>query len=470
MTPGSRNHYYLARVSIILISVALITGTVGCAGGESYTLTITSTSGGSVAEPGEGTFTYDAGAVVNLVAAVEETDPAYDFVGWTGDVDTIANVNAATTTITMNDNYTINANFAVGIPVQDWYDLDAIRNDLAKSYCLMNDLDSTTAGYMELASPTANGGKGWQPIGTEDDWFTGTFDGQEYEICELFINRPDEIFIGLFAAVDEEGVVENTGVVDAIVTGYWGIGSLAGGNLGNVANCYATGNVTGYAYVGGLISSNGGTVSYCYSIGSVTGTGTLEYLGSTVGGLVAANSYGTVNHSYFAGDVTGANHTVGGLVGLNEIGSVTHSYATGSTTGSDAVGGLVGLNAGNVSESYSIGSVTGNGSVGGLVGRNVRNVTNCYSTGSVAGDDDVGGLVGRGRYDNVGNSFWDTQTSGQATSAGGVGKNTTEMQDITTFSYAIWNIIIVANPDARNLSCIWNIVDDETYPFLSWQS
>jgi len=43
------------------------------------------------------------------------------------------------------------------------------------------------------------------------------------------------------------------------------------------------------------------------------------------------------------------------------------------------------------------------------------------------------------------------------------------MKNITTFSGASWNIISVVNPGTRNLSYIWNIVDNVTYPFLSWQ-
>jgi len=70
---------------------------------------------------------------------------------------------------------------------------------------------------------------------------------------------------------------------------------------------------------------------------------------------------------------------------------------------------------------------------------------------------------------SVSDSFWDTQTSGQATSDGGTGKTTAEMQDIATFSGADWNIIAVANPSTRNSSYTWNIVDTQTYPFLSWE-
>ena len=137
--------------------------------------------------------------------------------------------------------------------------------------------------------------------------------------------------------------------------------------------------------------------------------------------------------------------------------------------GEKGVGGLVGDNGGAVSNSYSIGNVIGNGWIGGLIGWNYGTVNNSYSTGSVNGVYDVSGLVG---YNDgtVSDSFWNVETSGQATSAGGIGKTTIQMQDITTFSGATWDIIAVANPSTRNPSYIWNIVDDETYPFLSWES
>ena len=73
-----------------------------------YALNITSTEGGNVTEPGEGTFTYYEGTVVDLLAVA---DTGYRFVNWTGDVGTMANANAADTTITINGNYTIQANF-----------------------------------------------------------------------------------------------------------------------------------------------------------------------------------------------------------------------------------------------------------------------------------------------------------------------------------------------------------------------
>jgi len=42
------------------------------------------------------------------------------------------------------------------------------------------------------------------------------------------------------------------------------------------------------------------------------------------------------------------------------------------------------------------------------------------------------------------------------------------MKNITTFSGAAWNIITVALNET-NPAYIWNIVNNITYPFLSWQ-
>ena len=413
----------------------------------SYDLTTDSTDGGEVTIPGEGTFPYDCGTMFDLVAT---PDAYYGFVKWTGDVDAIADVYAASTTITIKGDYSITANFSLfaggngtaenPYRIADWYHLDNVRNYLSSHFIVINDLDSNSVGYTELASATASEGKGWQPIGTTavNDTFFGSFDGQGYEICDLFIDRPDEPDVGLFGVVYEGGAIENVCVV-------------------------ANGNVTGNGDVGVLVGKNAGTVSNSYCTGNVTGN-------LNVGGLVGWNFGGTVTDTYSTGSVTGLDN-VGGLVGWN-TGTMSNSYATGSVTGNTSVGGLAGKNAGTVSNSYATGNVTGDDNIGGLVGKNDKTgtVSNSYSTGSVTGNTHVGGLVGKNdKTGTVSNSFWDTETSGQATSDGGTGKTTAQMKDISTFSGVGWDIVDVDNADDRNTDCIWNIVDEETYPFLSWQ-
>jgi hypothetical protein len=82
----------------------------GVVGSVQYSITISSTIGGMVTDPGEGFFRYAVGTAVNLVA---EPDRGYEFVGWTTNADTIADAYDATTTITMSKNYCfIIANFA----------------------------------------------------------------------------------------------------------------------------------------------------------------------------------------------------------------------------------------------------------------------------------------------------------------------------------------------------------------------
>ena len=82
-----------------------------------YGLTVTSTPGGSVTEPGQGMSLRNAGEVVDLVAVPDEH---WHFLEWTGDVNTVANVTAAETTITMNDSYSVTANFEID---EGWYSL-----------------------------------------------------------------------------------------------------------------------------------------------------------------------------------------------------------------------------------------------------------------------------------------------------------------------------------------------------------
>jgi len=126
----------------LVVALTLSAGLVGCGGEErperiEYNLTISSTAGGSVTNPGEGTFTYEDGTMVDLVA---EPDAGYYFVNWIGDADTIANVNAVATTITMNASCSITANFEA-IP--------------AAQYSLT--ISCTTEGWLSCGSVTTPG-------------------------------------------------------------------------------------------------------------------------------------------------------------------------------------------------------------------------------------------------------------------------------------------------------------------------
>jgi len=235
--------------------------------------------------------------------------------------------------------------------------------------------------------------------------FTGVFDGNGHTISHLTIKGGE--YLGLFGYLRYGVEVKNLGVVDVNITGsgaYSYVGGLAGENGGDLTNCYSTGAVTATNYVGGLVGYNGGDLTRCYSTGAVTGT-----------------------------------NCVGGLVGYNG-GDLTNCYSTSSVSGTSYVGGLVGYDA-------------------------PGSITNCYSAGAVSGTGShIGGLVGHNPSGTVAYSFWDIQTSGQSTSAGGTGKTTAEMQDTRTYQDAGWDFV---GETEDGLHEIWQMPQGGGYPILA---
>jgi len=343
------------------------------------------------------------------------------------------------------------------IMINNVEELQNMSDDLEAHYELASDIDASE-------TKTWNDGAGFEPIGDWDNRFTGVFDGAGYVISKLHINRTDDVDVGLFGVVGGPAGITNVGLEDMNITGNQRVGGLAGSNSwGSIQNSYAMGGVSGDWLVGGLVGDNYGELRYSYTVANVTGQGNL-------GGLVGRNSWdGVVTNSYATGSVEG-NYDVGGLVGDNR-GAVDHSYATGSVSATgNNIGGLVGRNSGSgiVSNCYATGSVNGFNEVGGLAGRNENIIEKSYSIGEVTGNEFVGGLVGMNMH-MVEDSFWDMDTSGRSNSDGGEGKTTEEMMEIELFSDAGWDIVTVPDPDYRDTDYAWNIVDAETYPFLSWE-
>ncbi len=261
--------------------------------------------------------------------------------------------------------------------IYDVNDLQNMSANLTAHYALANDIDaSESSGW--------NDGAGFDPVGTDADRFTGSFDGRNHTIYDLYTNRSAEDEVGLFGAVGSDGEVNNVGVVNADIVGNQWVGLLVGVNYGEVSNSFTSGSVTGDSYrVGGLIGNNeGGTVSYCYS----------------------------------TADVTGAENNVGGLVGLNLLYGV-------------------------ITDSYALGNVSGVASIGGLLGRNIEDavVENSYAAGWVSGSIYVGGLVGDNSSMII-NSFYDSETTGQNDVGKGEPKTTVEMMTQNTFIG--WNFTI----------------------------
>ena len=93
-----------------------------------------------------------------------------------------------------------------------------------------------------------------------------------------------------------------------------------------------------------------------------------------------------------------------------------------------------------------------------MVGYNVYgDITRSYATGLIVGNADVGGLLGRTYHGTTTGSYWDVQTTGQGTSAGGTGLPTSEMQMESTFTGAGWDF-----------NDVWSICEGTNYPRHIW--
>jgi len=285
--------------------------------------------------------------------------------------------NSESITQNNNKNYT---------EINDWRALNNISDDLDGHYELVDpgegELTEENDGYDHLVDTE----EGWYPIGDSDEPFTGTFNGNNTRIRDLYIDRPTNDTVGLFGAIGEGAEVTNLTIYQGEVTGEENVGGLVGDNNGNVTNSYVEEvEVNGEDTVGGLVGQNSGNILNSSAAAEVTGE-------DSVGGLSGVvESDGWINNSHAEGDVSGDGDELGGLIGSNS-GKVYNSSAEGDVSGiwgsvlslepgSEDVGGLLGKNDGIVNNSYATGNVGGYSNVGGFVGDNDGTISN--SSGQV---------------------------------------------------------------------------------------
>ncbi len=377
----------------------------------------------------------------------------------------------------------------------------AYSGKVSGSYVLGADIDASGTSTWNY-----NGALGWNggfcPIGVAGGtkgsiYFTGRFDGLGHTISNLSIQMTDySQAIGVFgylngASISNTGV--NGGLVDEKNLKFGYTGGLAGfAGSASIANCYCTAEVKGEHAnsTGGLVGTlKNSSIKNSFASGNVTGSiepGIIDI--ARTGGLVGiAQGSFSITDSFASGNIQGAIG-VGGLVGSIDSGGngeIKRCFASGNLENNNltmiaGTGGLVGIiEAGSslISDSYARGNIVINDnnnpmvtSVGGLVGQlgAGNTVQNTYSTGSINIGSSatvlghISGLVGS-NSGSVVKSFWDTETSGQSGSDGGTGKKTSEMQSLSTFTDAGWDI-----DDIGGTSKIWRIYDGQDYPILRW--
>jgi hypothetical protein len=225
-------------------------------------------------------------------------------------------------------------------------DLQAVSTDLCGYYRLAADID---------AAPTRNWdhGKGFKPIGDEDNRFRGVLDGDGHIIRNLYINRPKENYVGLIGYLaSEQGEVRNLSLVNANVSGNKYVGGLVGmNNSGTVTGCHVSGKISGESAIGGLVGCCMGSIMQCRVPGKVSGH-------NRIGGLVGSNTQGKIVECYASGKVSGTRETyeIGGLVGADYMGIFSKCYWDIQTTGQRASPGGTGKTS---KEMKSLGTFSG---------------------------------------------------------------------------------------------------------------
>ena len=226
--------------------------------------------------------------------------------------------------------------------------------------------------------------------------FTGQLDGKDYTISDMVVSST---YGGLFYT--NGGTITRVKLTSVDITGTQA-GSIACYNTGTITKCSSTGAISASGQVGGFVQwNNGGTIDQCWTSCAITSSGAVD--------------------------------RAGGFVQWNNAGTITNCYATGSMTGSGAgwAGGFAQINDGTLDDCYSIGAMAEYSiGQGGFCQSDTGTITNC---------------------------FWDTETSGEASSDGGTGKTTAQMKTQSTFTDAGWNF-----------TAIWGIATNinSSYPHL----
>lgn len=255
--------------------------------------------------------------------------------------------------------------------VEDVEQLQAINTNLGGNYALRNSIDATSTANWNEVNDTY---EGFNPIGLDEKTgkvivndnnehgFTGNFDGLDYNIFGLTINRENEANVGLFG-VAHNANINNVTLVGGSITGGSVVGSVVGAALGNthITNATNSASVTGNTDVGGIVgysdddidNTKNGNITTDAHFSNLINTGAVHSNGeqntnvSNAGGLIGYMHNGTLDgNSYNLGNVSGNGYNVGGLVGHavnSTIGDGTNLvYNRMDVTGAYNVGGIVG--------------------------------------------------------------------------------------------------------------------------------
>lgn len=233
--------------------------------------------------------------------------------------------------------------------------LPGVKKDLSANAILTDDIIVNT-GVLDPNKDLVSGNDfiEWIPIGkssSDDDAYTGTFDGNGHTISGLYFNKSNSWYVGLFGCIGAEGKISNVGVSDSYFQSsncpY--IGGVCGSNSGELQNCSNSSTVIGKENeyrIGGVCGYNerrynekGGIIENSFNEGTVSGTGDYDVL--NIGGVCGYNYGGTIKSCYNTASVSVTGKKVGGVCGDNYEGPITNCYYLSGTV-ADGKGGIGG--------------------------------------------------------------------------------------------------------------------------------
>ena len=239
----------------------------------------------------------------------------------------------------------------------------------------------------------------WTPIGNSTNKFQGTFDGQGHKIANLLITGNNS-YVGLFGFTTN-GEIKNLVVENAKVSGYVGVGVVAGSPYTSKFNDITVQGhveVNGFSYVGGVggynayaswnnVTVNVDETSYVNANSVEDGVAYRTY----VGGVCGFNGEGGHSFTNITSniDVKGSTIDVGGLFGIAHFGN---KFENCSCSGDVEI-----YDAEEAQEAQEIGGIAG---VWHNQNDKTVTMTNCSFTGKLKtniADVDFyyGGLVGK---------------------------------------------------------------------------
>lgn len=348
-----------------------------------------------------------------------------------------------------------------------------------KYYRLMADIDLTE--WINENNPSG----GWIPIGASGNATMKQLDGNGHKITGLWCDNDMEN-CGLFATTNNATIRDltiniangkkvkggtNTGalvgyaeatqltsiIIYGNVEGSENTGGIVGycetqpgsNNYNKIKSCYFNGFVKGNYHVGGLVGQLSGDMSECYSQGTVIGTGETCFVGGIVGlnRFYVVNCYSDATVNAGSNSNNSSNQYAGGIVGENSH-TVFHCYATGDLFAVKCAAGIAGYNTSSVAVVYECYAMNRKIEVADASGIAMRVIGGIRNGAPTPGADNYALNTMVVSVNNIPQIIYDDLLHGQS------------------LTDAVLKKEITYHDNGWDMDSIWNINEDESYPYL----